>query len=88
MAAKPRKKKYDYRAYPQHQNVRSGCKVSWYYYAKKEDAEKAAEVAKHNAQIQASLGYDFGYQSPGYRVELIGDNWGPEYKGLWEVCIP
>jgi Neuraminidase (sialidase) len=84
MAHKPRKKKYDYRPYPQHQNVRSGCKVSWYYYAKKEDAEKAAEVAKHNAAIQWELGYDFGYCSPG-SIRL--SDW-EDYKGLYEVCIP
>lgn len=87
MANKPRKKQYDYKPYPPYQRVRTGCKVSWYYYAKKEDAEQAAEVAKHNAAIQASLGYDFGYQSPGYSIQLMGDSW-PSYQGLWEVCIP
>jgi hypothetical protein len=87
MAKKPRAKTYDYKSYPEYQALRSGCKVSWYYYAKKEDAEKAAEAARHNAAIQASLGYDFGYQSPGYRVELKGAEW-PQYQGLWEVCIP
>ena len=87
MANKPRKKQYDYKPYPPHQAMRSGCKVSWYYYAKEDDAKKAAEVAKHNAAIQSSLGYDFGYQSPGYSIQLMGANW-PDYAGLWEVCIP
>ena len=86
MAAKPRKKRVNlYRPYPEYQALRSGCKVSWYYYAKKEDAEAAAEAARWNAQVQWNLGYDFGYQSPGSSIQQ--SDWA-EYKGLWEVCIP
>ena len=87
MAAKPRKKKYDYRSYPKEDNLRSGCKVGWYYYRKREDAELASEVARHNAAIQWELGYDFGYCSPG-SIRWIEDEWGPAYKGMWEVCHP
>ena len=88
MAAKPRKKKYDYRPYPKHDGLRSGCKVGWYYYRKREDAEKASEAARHNAAIQWELGYDFGYCSPG-SIMLVEPGRGPqEYLGMWEVCRP
>jgi hypothetical protein len=88
MANKPRKKKYDYKPYPKEQGLRSGIKVSWQYYAKREDAELASQAAKHNAAIQAELGYDFGYCSPG-SIELVGENRGmPQYLGMWEVCLP
>ncbi len=79
MAAKPRKKAHDYLPYPPQQDSRVGCKVSWYIYAKREDAETAAIAAQHNATIQSELGYDFGYCSPG-SIEQVG--------GGWEVCIP
>ena len=77
--------------YPTHQHVRSGCKVSWLYYAKEEDARKAAAAAKANAKILAAQGFDFGYQSPGYIDKLADDlsikEWS-EYAGMYEVCIP
>ena len=87
MANKP-KKKYDYKPYPKHDGLRSGCKVSWYYYAKRDDAEKAAIAAKHNAEIQWSLGYDFGYCSPGSIMEVKQENGMPDKLGMFEVCIP
>jgi hypothetical protein len=78
------KKKLDYREYPKPSGYRSGCKVSWYYYHDRANADKAAAAAKHNAVIQAGLGFDFGYQAPGsiHKAEG-GDN-----AGMWEVCIP
>jgi hypothetical protein len=45
--------------------LRSGAKVGWRTYATMEDAEKCAAAAKHNARIQESYGYDFGFQAPG-----------------------
>ena len=44
---------------------RSGNKVSWKTFVTREEAERAAVVAKHNAIIDAKKGYDFGYQVPG-----------------------
>jgi hypothetical protein len=76
-----------YMPYPPHDDVRSGCKVGWYYYKSHEAAEQCATAARHNAAIQASLGYDFGYQSPGSITQCNENHW-PEYDGLYEVCIP
>jgi hypothetical protein len=76
--------------YPQHQAVRGGGKVSWLYYADREDAEKAAAAARVNAEILAQRGYDFGFQEPG-AIDQIGDVPDPsweKYVGLYEVCIP
>jgi hypothetical protein len=71
--------------YPEPQNRRIGIKVRWYYYASKEDALKASEIAKREAVVRADQGYDFGYQSPGtvYLQTQAG-----EYHNLYEVCLP
>ena len=75
-----KKARPQYRAYPEAQDMRTGCKVGWRIYAKRSDAEACAEAAKHNAVIQESLGYDFGYCMPG-DIETLDD-------GRFEVCIP
>jgi hypothetical protein len=72
--------KLDYRGYPTEQEYRSGCKVSWYIYDSRADAEACSEAAKHNARIDRSLGYDFGFCSPG-SITVLPD-------GRFEVCIP
>jgi hypothetical protein len=88
MAKKPAKKTYDYKPYPKYDGLRSGIKVSWHYYKSREDADAASVAAKHNAQIQWSLGYDFGYCSPG-SIELVDESRGmPDKIGMYEVCIP
>lgn len=69
-----------YEPYPEHVSIRNGCKVSWLRFADRETAEKAASAARHNADIQWSLGYDFGYMMPG-SIEQKDD-------GTYEVCIP
>ena len=78
--------------YPPEQAMQSGCKVSWRYYTKREDALLAADVAKLEAEWLAGQGYDFGYQSPGDRIELIAagrkDGFWKEYAGMYEVCVP
>lgn len=78
-----RKQKYDYQPYPAPQQIRVGCKVSWHYYEKEEDAKAASKAAVHNAEIQASQGYDFGYCAPGSitKDQLF-------FPGLYEVCLP
>lgn len=76
--AHPREKQM---AYPKHDAYRSGCKVGWYYYLKREDADQASKAAIHNAEIDAALGYDFGYQCPGTI------RWS-EQRQMWEVCVP
>jgi hypothetical protein len=68
------------RAYPMTDDVESGCKVGWRIYAKRSDARKCATAAQHNARIAASLGYDFGYCSPG-SIDETED-------GRFRVCIP
>ena len=82
--------KYDYREaeVPAHQARRSGCKVHWRYYDSREDAEQAAKIADHQADIQWGLGYDFGYCSPGTIVWTEpGSQHGGE-NGRWQVCFP
>lgn len=74
-------------SYPPYQGVRTGCKVSWYYYKSTADADKACQAARHNARYLRGRGYDFGYQSPGYKVDYIA-NEKSEHFGLYEVCVP
>ena len=59
---------------------RSGCKVCWYVYATREQAELAAGVAVIQAELKAAKGYDFGYQVPGTITKI------DEHK--YEVCFP
>ena len=73
----------EYRSYPTPQTKRSGCKVSWYYYADKADADNCAEAAAHNANLMYREGYDFGYCSPG-SIEKVDEG---QYAGLYSVCI-
>lgn len=72
--------KYDYQAYPEPDDMRVGCKVSWYTYADRAKAETCSKAARHNAVIQVGLGYDFGYCAPG-SIDKLAD-------GRFEVCIP
>ena len=67
------------REYPAYQDLRVGCKVSWYTYTKQSDAKKAAKIAMHNAGILAERGYDFGYQMPGQITQTDAG---------WVVVIP
>lgn len=77
-----------YATYPEAQARETGCKVSWRYYDKREDADAASEAAKHDAEIQAMRGYDFGYCCPGdIRWVAPGTKFGGE-NGRWEVCLP
>lgn len=79
---------YKWATYPEHQARHTGCKVSWYYYDKREDAEAASKAAMHDAEIQWRRGYDFGYCSPGLISWVeAGTKFGGE-NGRWEVCIP
>lgn len=66
--------------YPEYVSLRSGIKVSWYYYKTEDEAKEAAKVAVREGQYYAGQGYDFGYCSPGsiYKTK----------EGLYEVCIP
>jgi len=76
------KQKLDYRQMPAAVAIRSGCKVGWKYYRTEAEAKAAAVIARHNAKIDASQGYDFGYCSPG-SVSLVREG---EFAGLYEVC--
>lgn len=55
----------EFRSYPKPASVRSGCKVGWYTYTTREEAEEAAAAARWNASIKSAYGYDFGYTPPG-----------------------
>jgi hypothetical protein len=76
--------------YPDWQDRRDGCKVSWLYYKEKWDAEAASKVAVKEGQYMAGLGYDFGYCAPGYitEVEHRRDAGGTDLGRMYEVCIP
>jgi hypothetical protein len=76
-----------YRDYPATPNTRSGGKVGWRYYDRLIDAKACAAAARHNAKIQAGLGYDFGYCSPG-SIRQVPPHGPTEYVGKFEVCIP
>jgi hypothetical protein len=80
--------KFVWETYPEHQTRSTGCKVSWLYYDNREDADVASAAAKHNAERQLQLGYDFGYCRPG-SVDWVGPdhNCGGE-NGRWAVCLP
>lgn len=69
-----------YRAYPEPLSTRSGCKVGWYTYATRAEAETAAEAARWNASLKAAYGHDFGYTPPG----TIGE----DADGTFTVTIP
>jgi len=70
----------DFHAYPAGYEYRTGCKVCWHIYKDRGDAEACAIAAKHNARICESLGYDFGYCTPG-SIDVLDD-------GRFEVCCP
>lgn len=70
----------DYLNYPEHTVKRNGIKVSWLNFANKELAELGASIAKYNAVIAVSRGYDFGYNYPS---EIT-----PEEDGTYTVCVP
>lgn len=66
--------------YPEADDLRVGCKVSWRIYGDRKDAEECAKAARHNADIKASQGYDFGWCMPG-SIDKLDD-------GRFEVCLP
>jgi hypothetical protein len=84
MKEKPMSKGMEYKAYPAHDGYRGGARVCWYYYRDHEAAKVAAKAAKFNGQIQAGLGYDFGFCAPGAIQKMVVG----EHAGMWEVCIP
>lgn len=80
------KAKLDYKPYPRHLHRITGCKVSWLYFDNEEDAKSCSKIATHNARINESLGYDFGYCSPG-SISNPGQRGELRFGHLWEVCI-
>ncbi|MBO0715723.1 MAG: hypothetical protein J2P55_00100 [Rhizobiales bacterium] len=76
----PKQARPDYCAYPEADDIRTGIKVGWRIYCDRKAAETCATAARHNAVIQESLGYDFGYCMPG-SIETLAD-------GRFKVCIP
>lgn len=51
--------------YPEPLDMDVGCKVIRRTYATEDDANKCAEVAAEEREVQLSRGYDFGYCWPG-----------------------
>jgi hypothetical protein len=98
MKAKRKNPWADRKAYPTPVWSRSGCKVSWNYYKTMKEAQECAKAARHNADIAAGQGYDFGYCAPGEIRQMDPDSWwnegfGRDVKrvevgGLYEVCLP
>lgn len=56
---------YRYKSMPKPIKTVVGSKVSWKTYATIDEAMQAASVARHNAEIDEAMGYDFGFMSPG-----------------------
>lgn len=73
--------------YPPEQASRSGCKVSWNYYASEADAKACSIAAINNGQMQMNRGYDFGYCAPG-SVRKPEPGSKVFYPDLYEVCLP
>jgi hypothetical protein len=71
--------------YPTPIRESSGCKVGWLTYDNQADAEEASRIALEQRGIRASMGYDFGYQSPGAIEHLVDSATGSE---AWIVTIP
>lgn len=67
-------------SYPTPVRTSSGCKVGWYTYATRADADTASAVARAEARRKAEVGYDFGYSSPG--------DIRPNADGTFTVTIP
>ena len=87
MAKAKKAKRLPYKAMPPTKIIRSGCKVGWYYYADEAIAKKAAAIALHNSRIDESLGYDFGYCSPGNIRHMPDTEEAGQYRNLFEVCV-
>jgi hypothetical protein len=66
--------------YPKPVSTRSGCKVGWYTYDNRADAETASAAAKARASEMRGFGYDFGYSSPGEITERA--------DGTFVVTVP
>jgi len=66
--------------YPKYVSSRTGCKVSWFTYVTKAEAEAAAKVAEAQAKELWAVGFDFGFMCPGDITELK--------DGTFEVVIP
>jgi hypothetical protein len=90
MATKKVKSRPVYLSYPEADEYRSGCKVSWNYYRDEARAKEAAIAARHNAKLQMAQGYDFGYQCPGNITKMRSnfDGEWAKYNDMWEVCMP
>ena len=58
----------------------SGCKVGWNFYATQEEAKACAAWAEAEGRYKASLGYDFGYCTPGSIAR--------QADGTYKVTIP
>ena len=66
--------------YPKPVEQQGGCKVSWFYYKTREEAEQASLVAVAEGEYRWNLGFDFGFQVPGYIRECS--------DGTFSVTIP
>jgi hypothetical protein len=63
----------------------TGNKVGWLYYDTRENAIKAAAVARLEATAKEAQGYDFGYSIPGEVAEV---EVGQDFRPVWRVTIP
>jgi len=66
---------------PKADAYRAGCKVAWYGYRRKVDAERAVKYAIYWARKRAALGYDFGWLVPGTMSKKGAD-------GMYWVTMP
>lgn len=69
--------------------IRSGGRVSWYYFRTKVAAQRQAARAEAAAERRRAKGYDFGLCSPG-SIEFLDPKDYPTsaFRGLFKVCVP
>lgn len=60
----------------------AGCKVAWYVFDDRAEAEAAAEEARNRAYRKGNLGYTFGSVSPGNIREFERNG-----QTVWEVTV-
>ena len=72
--------KWYHATYPKPVRTEYGCKVSWYSYRTRDEAQFVAELAHEQGQWLEEAGFDFGYMTPGELKQ--------EDNGLWTVVIP
>ena len=57
---------------PKPVRIESGCRVGWYYYSTREDAETVSTWAREAGARAEAMGYDHGFCTVGEIKEIDG----------------